>query len=141
MASPSDAVEFSTMHLPVDRDAVAPDGCDVRILLALPRGGLAHFQLEAGQVSAAVRHRSVEEIWFFLEGQGEMWRRHGESEDVAAVRPGDCLTIPVGTEFQFRSFGPGALQAVGVTMPPWPGTGEAVLVAGRWQPTVEPGPL
>jgi mannose-6-phosphate isomerase-like protein (cupin superfamily) len=41
-----------------------------------------------------------------------------------------CITIPVGTEFQFRSFGYEPLTAIGVTIPPWPGEGEATIVAG-----------
>jgi mannose-6-phosphate isomerase-like protein (cupin superfamily) len=47
-----------------------------------------------------------------------------------------CLTIPLGTHFQFRAFGPESLTALGVTMPPWPGEGEAVRVQGKWEPTV-----
>jgi mannose-6-phosphate isomerase-like protein (cupin superfamily) len=70
-----------------------------------------------------------------------MWRRQGDREQVVTVRSGTCLTIPLDTEFQFRSFGTEPLQAIGVTMPPWPGSGEAVLVAGFWAATVEPGPL
>ncbi len=56
------------------------------------------------------------------------------------VEAGTCLTIPVGTAFQFRAEGPAPLAAVGVTMPPWPGDGEAVRTDGPWAPTVEPGP-
>jgi mannose-6-phosphate isomerase-like protein (cupin superfamily) len=53
---------------------------------------------------------------------------------------GTSLSIPVGTTFQFRNTGPGTLAAVGVTMPPWPGPGEAELMdGGPWVPTVEPG--
>jgi mannose-6-phosphate isomerase-like protein (cupin superfamily) len=52
------------------------------------------------------------------------------------VYPGVCLTIPLGTRFQFRCIGHDALEAISVTMPPWPGDGEAVLVEGPWQPTV-----
>jgi len=47
-----------------------------------------------------------------------------------------CLTIPLGTSFQFRSFGPKPLAAVAITMPPWPGECEALLVDGAWPPTV-----
>jgi mannose-6-phosphate isomerase-like protein (cupin superfamily) len=46
------------------------------------------------------------------------------------------LTIPIGTHFQFRSIGDEPLAAIGVTMPPWPGEGEAVVVTGPRQPTV-----
>lgn len=128
--------EFETMRVPVVRTAVAPDGSDVRVLLNLKGGGMAHFELPPGQTSTAVTHRTVEEIWLFLSGRGEMWRRQGEREEIVAVEPGVCLTVPLGTHFQFRSFGYEALGAVGVTMPPWPGEGEATVVQGKWPPTV-----
>jgi mannose-6-phosphate isomerase-like protein (cupin superfamily) len=124
--------DFSTKLLPKTRDAVAPDGSDVRILLGLTGGGMAHFELAPGATSVAVAHRTVEEIWFFLGGRGEMWRKQGEREESVQVGPGVCLTIPLGTHFQFRSFGPEPLAAIGVTMPPWPGEGEAYPVEGKW---------
>jgi mannose-6-phosphate isomerase-like protein (cupin superfamily) len=129
-------VDFETKALPVDRDVVAPDGSDVRVLLGLPGGGMAHFTLAPGQVSKAVTHRTVEEIWFVVAGRGQMWRRQGGRESIVELQPGVCLTIPLGTRFQFRATGPAALAAVAVTMPPWPGEGEAIVVAGAWQPTV-----
>jgi mannose-6-phosphate isomerase-like protein (cupin superfamily) len=120
-------------------DVIAPDGSDVRVLLSLKGGSLAHFELAAGQTSVAVAHHNVEEIWFFLNGYGEMWRKLGETERVISVEPGICITIPVGTHFQFRSFGDEPLQAIGVTMPPWPGPGEAFFIEGKWEATVKPG--
>lgn len=125
--------EFATKHLPGQRDAIAPDQCDVRVLLQLKHGSMAHFELGPGKASRAVAHRTVEEIWFFLSGRGEMWRRQGARQEVVAVQAGVCLTIPLGTHFQFRSFGDEPLAAIGVTMPPWPGDGEAYEVAGRWE--------
>jgi len=127
---------FSTKRLPVQSDAVAPDGSDVRILLQLGGGSLAHFELAPGQTSCPVAHRTVEEIWYFINGRGEMWRKLGDREEVVSVDPGVCITLPVGTHFQFRSFGYEPLAAVGVTMPPWPGEGEAYEVQGKWVPTV-----
>ena len=115
---------------------LADDGSDVRILLGLDRGGMAHFTLPPGQISTAVTHRTVEELWFFLSGSGEMWRKQDEHDEVVPVESGVCLTIPLGTRFQFRSIGSEPLVAVGVTMPPWPGEGEAVPVPGKWEPTV-----
>lgn len=126
---------FSTKRLPVARDAVAPDGSDVRVLLQLKGGGMAHFELGPGKISRAVAHRTVEEIWFFLSGRGEMWRKLEDREEVVPVEPGVCLTIPCGTHFQFRSFGYEPLAAIGVTMPPWPGEGEAYEVVGKWDST------
>lgn len=130
--------QFETKRLPADRDVVAPDGSDVRILLGLDGGGMAHFELAAGEISTPVTHRTVEEIWFFLSGQGEMWRQMGEHEEVVALSPGVCLTIPLGTEFQFRASPDESLAAVAVTMPPWPGDDEARIVPGKWEPTVPP---
>ena len=127
---------FDTKRLPVARNDAAPDGSDVRILLHLNDGGVAHFELAPGQTSTATTHRTVEEIWFFLSGRGEMWRKQDGREEVVPVDPGVCLTIPLGTHFQFRSFGYEPLAALGVTMPPWPGEGEAIVVQGKWNPTV-----
>jgi mannose-6-phosphate isomerase-like protein (cupin superfamily) len=123
---------FESKRLSVQRDAVAPDGADVRILLGLAGGTFAHFELLPGATSKAVSHRTVEEIWFFLNGRGEMWRKLGDQEEVTAVDPGVCITIPLGTHFQFRSFGYTPLAAVAVTMPPWPGADEAFEVPGKW---------
>jgi mannose-6-phosphate isomerase-like protein (cupin superfamily) len=128
--------EFKTMRVTLAKDAVAPDGSAVRVLLSLKDGGMAHFELQPGQTSSAVTHRTVEEIWLFLSSRGEMWRRQEQREEIVTVEPGVCLTIPLGTHFQFRALGDEPLAAVGVTMPPWPGEGEATPVAGRWTPTV-----
>jgi mannose-6-phosphate isomerase-like protein (cupin superfamily) len=127
---------FATTRRPSGRTAVAPDGSDVRVLLGLAGGGVAEFELGAGRVSAAVTHRTVEEIWYVLEGRGEMWRRQGRREEVVALETGVCLTIPQGVHFQFRALGDGALRVLGVTMPPWPGEDEAIVVEGPWTPTV-----
>ena len=96
---------------------------------------MAEFELAVGQVAAAVTHRTVEEIWYVLSGRGEMWLRQGPREDVIALEPGVCLTIPLGAHFQFRSLGDGPLRVLGVTMPPWPGADEAIVVAGPWTPS------
>ena len=129
---------FETTRLPVRADTRAPDGAEVRILLQLAGGSVAHFELGAGRVSRAVTHRTVDEIWYVIGGRGEMWRHQGDRESVVALETGVCVTIPLGTHFQFRSLGPAPLAAVVVTMPPWPGPDEAVLVAGHWTPTESP---
>ena len=68
-----------------------------------------------------------------------MWRKHGTNEQIVEVYPGVCLTIPLGTSFQFRCTGQDPLEAIGITMPPWPGEEEAVLLEGPWSPTVGEG--
>jgi mannose-6-phosphate isomerase-like protein (cupin superfamily) len=124
---------FETTRLPQDPDAVAPDGSHVRLLLSLGGGSVAHFELGPGRTSIAVAHRTVDEIWYFVAGHGEIWRQSSEQEEVVPVDAGTCITIPVGTRFQFRARGPDALAAIGVTMPPWPGDGEAYEVTGKWR--------
>lgn len=125
---------FKTQQLPLKPDVIAPDGSDVRILLALKGGSMAHFELPANRISLAVAHRTVEEIWYFLTGEGEMWRKEGAEETIVSVHAGTCLTIPLGTHFQFRSLHNSSLAAVSITMPPWPGDDEAYVVPGPWKP-------
>ena len=110
---------------------MAPDGSDVRVLLRLGRGSMAHFELAHGRVSRAVAHRAVDELWYILGRPWPMWRRQGDRQQTVPLRPGTCLSIPAGTHFQFRADGDGPLTAVGVTMPPWPGDGEACEVPGE----------
>jgi mannose-6-phosphate isomerase-like protein (cupin superfamily) len=130
MSAGADA--FATLALADAPLVKAPDGSGVRPLLSLAGGSLAHFELAAGKTSITVAHRSVEEIWFVTGGRGEIWRKAENQEETVMLAPGVSLTIPLGTAFQFRSFGPESLTMVAITMPPWPGEDEAYPVNGRW---------
>lgn len=121
-----------TRVLAAEADVIAPDGCEVRLLPATAGGSMAHFTLGPGQISRAIEHRTVEEIWFFLTGEGRMWRQWASGEEVVPVGPEVATTIPQGTRFQLRNDGAEPLRAVAITMPPWPGDDEAVLVEGAW---------
>lgn len=123
---------FATLPLPQAPTVRAPDGSTVHVLLSLSGGSMAHFSLQAGQVSQAVVHRTVEELWYVVAGAGQMWRSQGDRAEVVDLYPGLCLSIPVGTCFQFRAAADQALAAVAVTLPPWPGEGEALAVQGPW---------
>jgi mannose-6-phosphate isomerase-like protein (cupin superfamily) len=129
--------DFDTLRLADAPMVKAPDGGDVRILLALAGGSMATFELDPGLTSKPVTHRTVEEVWYCMSGHGEMWRRQGAREEVVTLEPGICVTVPLGTHFQFRSHGPGRLVCVAITMPPWPGEDEAYGVEGAWEPEVE----
>jgi mannose-6-phosphate isomerase-like protein (cupin superfamily) len=124
-----------TKTLPANFDILAPDGSEVRILLATQNGSMAHFRLPPGTVSRPVRHRTVEELWYVLSGTGQMWR---SDLGTAALAAGTCLTIPPGTAFQFRAGEIEPLDVVAVTIPPWPGHAEADPADGPWTPTAEP---
>lgn len=125
------------MQLPSAPSELAPDGSEARLLLRLGGGSMTHFSLAPGRVSRAVMHRTVAEIWFVLEGSGEMWRKQGSREEVVPLTPGVCVTVPLGVKFQFRASGSVPVTAVVVTMPPWPGDQEAVPVSGPWEPSLD----
>ena len=131
---------FETARLGAEPDATAPDGTAVRLLLSLGGGSMAHFELPAGAVSHAVTHRTVEEIWFIVSGRGRIWRSQNGVERIEAIARGGSLTIPLGTAFQFRAEDGAPLSFVAITMPPWPGAGEALPAQGPWTPTVAAGP-
>ena len=114
-------------------DATAPDGSEIRLLIdqrhQANRASMCEVTLGAGQVSRPVWHRTVEEIWYVLEGQGRVWRcpAGADPASVAAapVGPGDALTIPTGWRFQFDAEQGGPLRFLCYTSPPWPGPEEA----------------
>jgi mannose-6-phosphate isomerase-like protein (cupin superfamily) len=124
--------EWQTQDLPADPHHAAPDGTEIRELVALQAGDRWHSTLQAGTVSQPVRHKSVHELWYFLDGEGELWRRRESSEEIVKVRPGRAVSIPAGVSFQFRNTGVTRLQFLGVTLPRFPGPEEAEAVEGRW---------
>jgi mannose-6-phosphate isomerase-like protein (cupin superfamily) len=123
---------FVTKPINPECDVLAPDGSEVRLLAATQRGSMAHFKLHPGQTSKAMRHLTVEELWYVSAGKGEMWRSQDGRDDVTPLSPGVSISIPVGASFQFRCVGDQAFEAIAVTMPPWPGADEAVAVPGKW---------
>ena len=128
--------KFDTKRIPEDWDELAPDGSRVRKLLQVSSGDMAHFELPSGMVSTAEIHPDFEEMWHFIAGQGEMWRKQGDREETVLVEPGVSISIPKNTVFQFRSLGDQSLEAIGVTMPPWLGEASVQNVDGVWEPTV-----
>jgi mannose-6-phosphate isomerase-like protein (cupin superfamily) len=128
---------FAVVSVSQQPPVIAPDGSEIRPLIDRPGGSMVHCSLPPGGATVPVRHRTVEELWFFLEGEGEVWRRDDDRDAVDRVAPGMALSIPLWTAFQFRNTGSAPLRFVIVTMPPWPGDGEAIEVeSGRWAPTV-----
>src|SRR5690349_13240109 len=93
---------FATRRASITPDAIAPDGSEVRILCATGRGSMAVFTLASGAVAKAVKHRTVEEIWYVAAGRGWIWRKTGDAEAVAELVPGVSIAIAAGAEFQFR---------------------------------------
>ena len=122
-----------TMQVPNEPDYTAPDGSEIRLLPSTPNGGIAHCTLGPGKVSKAVRHKTVEEIWYFVQGEGEVWRKYGQKESVVPVSPGTALVIPFQAHFQFKNNGSDDLVFIVVTIPGWPGPEEAEAIEGKWK--------
>ena len=79
---------FTDALLPSRRGAIAPDGSQVRFLVRLPGGSMAHFELGPGEVSRPTQHRTVSEAWYILQGLGRMWRRQDGTERTSSGQPG-----------------------------------------------------
>jgi mannose-6-phosphate isomerase-like protein (cupin superfamily) len=124
--------ELLTNQLPAEYDVIAPDGSEIRLLALGRHGSMCHCSLPIGSSSKAVTHQTVEELWYFVRGKGQVWRMLGDREMVVDVEPGWSLSIPTGASFQFRNTGDEPLEFVIVTMPPWPGDQEAVAMPGFW---------
>lgn len=114
-------------------DALAPDGSDIYFrALDAQRASLVEVVLAPGMVSRTMRHRTVEEIWYFLGGTGRVWTRSpdGESDQTLHVAPESAVTIRTGWDFQFSADPGAALRFLCFTSPPWPGEDEAEPAAG-----------
>ena len=130
-----------------DLDTIAPDGSEIRLLVGpehgVTRASVCEVTLPPGQASRPVWHRQVEEIWYVLDGHGDVWRCPPEVQgpqtvDPVAVKPGDALAIPPRWRFQFRASRDAPLRILCFTSPPWPGPDEAQPAenGGPWLPTV-----
>jgi mannose-6-phosphate isomerase-like protein (cupin superfamily) len=124
---------FTTMSVPDQADETAPDDAEIRLLPRMQGGSLCHCTFPEGAISRAVRHRTIDEIWYFLEGQGEVWRSREDFEAIVPVQSGVSLTIPVGISFQIRNTGTGPLTFLCFSMPPWPGDAEAIQTDDYWK--------
>ncbi|BCL78771.1 cupin domain-containing protein [Ktedonobacteria bacterium brp13] len=119
-------------QVPEKMDVQAPDMTEIRLLANMNRGSMVHCVLPPAQVSLAGIHQTVEEMWYVLQGQGEVWLKRQNEEREEAIIPDISFTIPAGTQFQVRNTGSVPLCFVIVTMPPWPGEQEWVRVVDHW---------
>ena len=125
-------MSLETVRLPAERDLVAPDGSDIRVLARARGASLCHCTLPPGAVSRPIAHRRVEELWYVLSGRGQVWREHAGREEVVELAAGISLNIPRGASFQFRNTAEDPLRFVIATFPPWPGPDEALPCSGPW---------
>lgn len=105
-------------------DAAEPfttaDGSTIRELLGLPTSAvhnqsLAEATLQPGQATQRHYHRDAEEIYFLLEGSGEL-EVDGER---ARVTAGDAVLIPPGAWHEIRADANDSLRFLCCCSPPY----------------------
>ncbi len=146
MAQEPDRSVPPIVHRAPEPDAIAPDGSQIRLLIdrrhQAEGASLVEVTLPAGQVSRPVWHRQVEEVWYVVEGHGQVWRcppgAEPETFPALPVAAGDALAIPPQWRFQFSAAADEALRFLCFTVPPWPGADEAqpVTIGGLGPGTV-----
>ncbi len=99
---------------------VTKDGSEIRELLAYRNScirlqSLAEARLPPGTATAPHYHRKTEEIYFILQGQGEM---HLDGH-TRRVGPGDAIAIPPGAVHTIRNPGPEVLRFLCCCTPPY----------------------
>jgi mannose-6-phosphate isomerase-like protein (cupin superfamily) len=99
---------------------VTADGSLIRELCGVPTGGtvkqsLAEATLDPGQSTQRHYHAQAEEIYFVLEGEGDLEL----DGDRAHVGPGDAIPISPGVWHQLRNTGVGPLRILCCCAPPY----------------------
>jgi mannose-6-phosphate isomerase-like protein (cupin superfamily) len=106
------------------RDGAEPfttaDGSTIRSLLDRSNAPVAHQSLAeatipAGEATVRHYHRESEEIYYLVEGAGEM-ELDGER---ARVGPGDAVLIPPGAWHQIRAAEAGPVRLLCACAPPY----------------------
>ena len=119
----------------------SPLGARIRFLMDGPHGNMIHSTVPPGMVGRACHFRTIDEYWYVLSGEGEIWRSAPDGhESITRLLAGVCIDIPLGTAFQYRCTGSVPLVFICTALPPWPGDDEAVIVDGPWVPRVDPEP-
>ena len=114
-------------------DVIAPDGAEIRVLVDQSRGAtqlsLAEAHVKPGERTACVSHRTIEEVWYIVQGTGRFHRLTpaGVNEGTEKVMAGDALLIPVGHRFWVENSGVEDLRFLCCDAPAWPGHDEAIV--------------
>ena len=130
---------MQTRSFPAAPDDRSPAGAEIRYLMEGESGNMIHSTVPPGQVNRATVHATVSEFWHVLSGEVQIWRRDDTGEETTVLARGVSIDIPVGTAFQYRCTGADPLEFLCISMPRWPGDGEATLLEGPWEPTAPRG--
>ena len=110
------------------------DGSEIRELLAhrnssIRNQSLAEARLPAGTSTMPHLHPKAEEIYYILEGEGEMIIVNDKRE----VFPGDAIAIPPGAAHQIINRGNGELKFLCCCAPAYEDT-DTVMLDGEGDP-------
>lgn len=108
---------WTTQKLPTEADRLSPSNAsEIRLLPSFPEGEIVHATAFAGQPSQPARIEGFGEMFYILEGEGELWRATGELESVTPLAARGCVTIPPGIDYQYRAAG-GPMKFLVATAP------------------------
>jgi mannose-6-phosphate isomerase-like protein (cupin superfamily) len=125
-------------QLSKDPDNIAVDAAEVRKVFAPGKASMVHCILPPKVVSVPIRNLGIDEIWYFIDGQGEIWLKEEDEAkgEMKKLSPGSCLTIPMGVHFQYRALGEDPMTFLCVTMPPFQSREENnEEVEAHWEPS------
>lgn len=81
-------LKFTTKHLVQIRGKkwvyTAPDGSLIKKFPDVTYGGLCHCSLPSKSTASAHKHKTVDEIWYCIQGKGEVWRKQGEARNYSS---------------------------------------------------------
>jgi mannose-6-phosphate isomerase-like protein (cupin superfamily) len=81
----------------------SPLAARIRFLMDGPHGNMIHSTVPPGMVGCACHFRTIDEYWYVLSGEGEIWRSAPDGhESITQLIEGVCIDIPLGTHFQYR---------------------------------------
>jgi mannose-6-phosphate isomerase-like protein (cupin superfamily) len=99
---------------------ITADGSSIRELVGIPSGNasqqsVAEATVPRGGETVEHYHRTTEEVYIFVSGEGRM--RLGDEE--SGVRAGDTLVIPPGARHKLWNSGPEPLVLLCCCAPPY----------------------
>lgn len=102
---------MDVINLQDARPFITADGSEIRELLAhrnscIRKQSLAEARLAPGMTTESHLHKKTEEIYYILEGEGEMHM----AEETRSVHPGDAIAIPPGTVHSISNTGTTTLK-------------------------------
>lgn len=82
-------------------DYLAPDGSEIRLLISSSLASLDHLIVKPKTVSRAGYHKSVQEKWYIIRGEGKIWLKKYNQEQIIKLEPGFLFRLILMSIFSF----------------------------------------